>query len=132
MSAAGFAATYSAVPVQAPSGFSNIAMGGVNNSGQVAGYGTVGTTTQAFIGSPSASALIPLPSGWTSSQGIAINASSQVVGTVYNATTSAAFIGTTLGSAVIPLPPPPFLPGGFSSYVGSAINDFRAGIRDAE
>jgi hypothetical protein len=115
---AAFGANYVVVPVQIPNGFTNVAMSGINNSGQVAGYGTIGSTTQAFIGSPSGSATIPLPSGWTNATVSAISASGQVVGTVSNSgPATQAFIGTLAGSTVLPLPT------GRPAATGSALND---------
>ncbi len=67
------AGSYTVSVVQVPSGFPLRGMGGINNSGQVAGFVNTGTgaetfaTTQAFIGSPSGATLIPLPTGWISS-----------------------------------------------------------------
>ncbi|HEY1755325.1 MAG TPA: hypothetical protein VGG72_08005 [Bryobacteraceae bacterium] len=98
-----FAATYTVVVIPPPSGFTGVMMSGINNSGQVAGYGTIGGATQAFVGSPSGSTLIPLPSdAWITSQGVAINASGQVAGNIVGSN-ARAFIGTPAGSAVIPV-----------------------------
>jgi len=89
-------------------------MSGINNSGQVAGSGTNGAVTQAFVGSPSGSTVIPLPAGWTSASVYAINDSGQVAGGLNGG--QRAFVGTVSGSTAIPLPT-----GGISS-TGFAIN----------
>jgi hypothetical protein len=51
--------TYAVKVIPAPSGFTNVNMVGINNSGQVAGSGFSGTATQAFIGSPQGSVTVP-------------------------------------------------------------------------
>ena len=103
-SAAALATTsYSVTVIPLPSGFLGGLMQGINDSGQVEGFGNNGTTDQAFIGATSGSTAIPLPAGWTASYGFAVNASGQVAGYVYNGSYQA-FIGTTSGSMVIPLP----------------------------
>jgi hypothetical protein len=89
-------------------------MVGINNSGQVAGYGTVGLLPQAFVGSLSGSIAIPLPAGFTKTQGLAINASGQVAGDAGGNINFSGFIGTPNGSAVIPV-------SGFAN--GNAVND---------
>jgi len=122
MAMAGFAATYSVVVIPSPSGFTDVYMGGINSSGQVAvsAYASPGGSA-VFIGSASGITPVPLPSGWTSGTAFAVNTSGQVAGTVFNGTASAAFIGATSGSALIPLPNS--LPSsGFNSY-GYALND---------
>jgi hypothetical protein len=109
---------YSVEALSVPS-LSGIAVFGLNDLGQVAGYGYYATTDQyqAFIGTTSGSTLIPLPSGWTSALGYNINDSGQVAGWGYNSVgTEQGFIGTTGGSTAIPLLP------GASFAVGSGIN----------
>ena len=74
---------YSVSPIHFPSGFTNVSMCGINNSGQVAGYGANSADLQhAFIGTTSGSTTIPLPFGWSGAYGTAINASGQVAGYV--------------------------------------------------
>jgi hypothetical protein len=106
--------TVEVIPV--PSGFTAVNMSSINTSGQVAGFGTTGGITQAFLGSPSGSMAIPLPSGFTQSWGMAINGSGQVVGYGSNGTTTQAFIGTPSGSTAIPLP------SGWTWAEGLAVN----------
>lgn len=52
---------YLVEPVPAPTGLVDVSMSGINDSGQVVGYGFTGTTEQAFIGTVSGSAVLPLP-----------------------------------------------------------------------
>jgi uncharacterized membrane protein len=95
-------------------------MSGINNAGNVAGYGYNGMFFRAFIGSISGSTLIPLPPGWASAQGYAINNVGQVAGSggpSNDTTTYQAFIGTGSGASIIPLP------SGWSASDGVAIND---------
>ncbi len=66
--------------IQPPSGFTNVSMSGINNSGQVAVLGFNVAASQAFIGSPSGSNTIPLPAGWTTAFGWAINYAGQLAG----------------------------------------------------
>lgn len=118
-----FALTYSVVPILPPSGMTGVQMSGINDSGQVAGYGFLGpNVTQAFIGSPSGSLAIPLPAGWTSTQAVAINSAGQVAGTAANSTSKLAFIGTQSGVTFIPLPTGPMPTGDYGS-AGTALND---------
>src|SRR5580658_5358707 len=80
--------TYSVQMIQIPSGFcttcayGGATMIGINSSGQVAGtvFNSGGGPVQAFIGTTSGSALIPLPATWSGAQGAGINESGQVVG----------------------------------------------------
>jgi hypothetical protein len=119
MAAAAFGGpiTYSVAVIPAPSGFTNVVINGINDLGQVAGYGFNGSFNQAFIGSLSGGTAIPLPAGWTSSYGAAVNDSGQVAGYGYNGTAQQAFIGTTSGSSPIPFP------SGLTSSIGSAVNN---------
>jgi hypothetical protein len=116
-SAVALAGSYTVSVIPPPTGFTGSGMGGINNSGQVAGYGFNGSANQAFIGSPSGSAAIPFPSGWTSSEGNGINNLGQVAGFVANGGNNQAFVGTVSGSTVLPLPT------GWSVAYGNAIND---------
>jgi hypothetical protein len=100
ISAAVNAATYSVAVVPVPSGFSQTTMNGINNSGQVAGFGPSGGGSFAFLGNPQGSTPIPLPAGWSYVFSNAVNASGQVVGWGSNGV----FIGSPSGSAAIPLP----------------------------
>jgi len=90
---------------------------GINDSGQVVGYGYNGTAPQAFIGTAAGITPIPLPAGWTSSLAFGINDSGQVVGYVENATTSQAFIGTAAGLTPIAVP------AGWTISEATAINN---------
>lgn len=111
---------YSVSVIQIPSGFTAVTMTGINASGQAAGYGTIGGITQAFIGSPSGSAPIPVPvgSGWDFSQGYGINDSGQVVGAGrINFFNYQAFIGTAAGSTLVPIP------GGYAGSLGYGVNN---------
>jgi hypothetical protein len=110
--------SYSVVAIPAPKGFSSVVMSGLNDSGQVAGYGyNTSHLLQAFIGTTAGSTAIPLPPGWGETEGYAVNASGQVAGWGTNAGNSQAFIGTTAGSKPIPLP------AGFFYAIGLAVND---------
>src|SRR5580700_2869848 len=119
MTAFGQFPRYSVTVIPPPSGFTSVGMQGINNFGQVAGQGVNGTGTQAFIGSTSGSAPIPVPagSGWTSSFGEAVNNLGQIAGSGGNSSGGQAFIGTAAGSTVIPPP------AGSSGGVGYAVND---------
>ena len=82
-------------------------------SGQVRAH-----TYQAFIGTPSSSAAIPLLQGWNYALGAAVNNLGQVAGSVFGAASAnQAFIGTASGSTLIPLP------AGWTSSQGHAVND---------
>ena len=103
-----------------PSGFTITTAAGINNSGQVAGTGTNGSVTQAFVGSPSGSTLIPLPAGWTGSLGTALNASGAVTGTLTAPPDLRdGFIGTPSGATLLPQPQSQLYYGSFAT----AIND---------
>ena len=115
VSVAAFGATYSVAVIPAPSGLTIYNIIGINDSGQVAGTGSIGATNQAFIGSPSGSTAIPLLAGWRSSFGAGINNSGQMVGSVLGGL-GQAFIGTVAGGIVIPLP------AGWTSAGGIAVN----------
>jgi hypothetical protein len=124
--AVALAQSYTVSVISPPSGFTITSVSGINNSGQVAGSVTSGSTlsSQAFIGSPAGSVLIPMPSGWTYSYGNGINNPGQVTGLLTNVPTisvffgpSASFIGTASGSAAIPVP------SGWSGANALGIND---------
>ncbi len=100
--------TYTVAVIPAPSGLTIYNMVGINDSGQVAGTGSIGATRQAFIGSPSGSTAIP--GGYSYANGI--NDSGQVVGSG----NTQAFIGTVAGITLIPLP------AGWTSAGGTAVN----------
>jgi hypothetical protein len=119
-SAVALAGSYTVSVILPPSGFNIANMAGINNSGQAAGTAYTGTTSQAFIGSPSGSTLIPVPAGLSGAGGSGINNFGQVAGyggAGINPQVFRAFIGTTSGSTLIPLPT------GWTTASGSAIND---------
>ena len=109
----------SAVPL--PSGWTGGVGQGINEAGQVTGWGDNGFITQAFIGSTSGGSAIPLPSGFLFTGGFALNDSGEVVGdgSTRSGGPEQAFIGTTSGSTAIPLPS-----GATDAFAGSqSIND---------
>ncbi len=112
--------TYQVYVVLPPAGFTNVSMSGINNSGQVAGYGLNGTQNQAFIGSPFGSTAVPIPAGWSGTQAYTINESGQIAGYAINGNNNnyQAFIGTGTSAALIPLPS-----GWTGSTFGYGIND---------
>jgi hypothetical protein len=112
-----FAATYLVAVIPPPGGFTNVSLVGINNAGQFAGTGTLGSTPQAFIESLSGSSAIPLPPGWVSAVGVAINDTGQVAGYGNNGSTNQSFIGSASGSTPIPLPP------GSSFAFAQAVNN---------
>jgi hypothetical protein len=114
-----FAGSYAVQVIPPPSGFTIIAVTGINSSGQVGAYGFNGVANQAFIGSLAGSSAIPAPSGWTNVNSRAINEPGQVVGTGTppGTTLPQTFIGAPTGSVPIPLAP------GLMSENGSAINN---------
>jgi hypothetical protein len=116
ISTVAFAANYTVTAIPGPSGYVVDSVSGINNSGQVTGYANIGATTQAFIGSPSGSVVLPLLAGWTNMFGTGINASGQISGWGNTAASTLAFIGTASGSTALPLP------AGWSSAEGNAIN----------
>jgi hypothetical protein len=87
---------------------------GVNDSGQVAGYSTLG---QLVIGTTAGSTAFPTPSGWTGAIGQAVNNSGQIAGGLGGSSVNPAFITTTAGITPIPLP------SGALSAAGFAVND---------
>jgi hypothetical protein len=125
LSGAAFAQSYTVSVILPPSGFAISYVGGINNSGQVTGAVSNGTSLRAFIGSPSGSTLVSLPAGWASAEGNAINNLGQVAGEVGHGidpstdelSAGQAFIGTGSGASVIPLP------SGWATAQGVAIND---------
>jgi hypothetical protein len=118
-----FGAEYSVDVIPPPSGFTGISLvSGINNSGQVAGFGFNGNTTQAFIGSPEGSIPVPMPAGFTSAYAFAINDSGQVAGSAMTPEfpgpqVEQAFIGTPAGATLVPLPP------GFTYSEAYGVND---------
>ncbi len=106
-------------PIPLPAGWSVAVGDSINNSGQVAGWGSNGTTHQAFIGTAAGSTPIPLPAGWSNAYGNGLNNSGQVTGYAFNGggSTGQAFIGTAAGSTPIPLP------AGWSNSWGYGINN---------
>jgi hypothetical protein len=84
---AAFAGSAYTVQVIPPPSGRFISMSGINFSGQVAGSRMEESifTSQAFIGSPSGSTLIPLRGGFMFSEGTAINDSGQVAGSMGSA-----------------------------------------------
>jgi hypothetical protein len=90
---------------------------GVNDSGEVAGWGFLGTNERAFIGTASGSTAIPLLPGWTFSYGYGINVSGQVAGYGGPNSNTQAFIGTASGMTAIPLV------SGWHFAEGFSIND---------
>ncbi len=105
---------YSIAVIQSPIGWSNVDLSGINDSGQVVGWGYNGTNDQVFIATASGSIAVPLVSGWIGAAGDSINDSGQVTGFGLS---SQAFVGTSSGSAAIPLPV------GWSFSFGYAISD---------
>jgi hypothetical protein len=109
---------YTVQVIPPPSGLTFVQdMVGINTSGQVTGYGLTGYnghSTQAFIGSPSGSALIPLPPGITYSEGDAINDAGQVVSFMGNSFYAGLFLSTPPNSTFIPAP---------NIAIGGGIND---------
>jgi hypothetical protein len=109
---------YSIAPVKAPPpGITITSAFGLNNSGQITGTAATGTTAQAFIGSTSSFALIPLAPGSNFAEGFAINNLGQVTGAAIAQSSDPAFIGSTSGSSLIPLPSGDFF------GTGEGIND---------
>jgi hypothetical protein len=103
-----------------PNGFASgtLSLNGINDSGQVVGYGSNGTTYQSFIITTSGSAVIPLPLNWNTAFAFAINNAGQVTGYGDNGVTGEqAFVGTTSASTPIPIP------SGWSQSDGWSIND---------
>jgi uncharacterized protein (TIGR03437 family) len=97
--------TYSVSPIfPLPAGWTFAYANGINDSGQITGYGWNGTGYQAFIGTAADITLIPLPAGWTSAMPFGINNSGQIAGYVSIGSTVRAFIGTAAGITPIPLP----------------------------
>jgi hypothetical protein len=98
--------TYDVAVIPPPSGFTSVQMSGINDSGQVAGFGLAGNTVQAFVGSPQGSTPIPLPAGYTTTRAFGLNSSGQVAGWAGTTTSPRvrAFIGTPSGVNLIPLP----------------------------
>lgn len=124
VTASGGSFTYSVAVIPPPSGYVNVTMSGINNSGQVTGNGNSGgPNPQPFIASVAGNAAIPVPPGLASASVQGLNNAGQVVGYASygsnspNDTIFPAFIGTPSGSVVIPLP------AGWSSVAGLAIND---------
>src|ERR1035441_6268994 len=93
----GLCTEYSVNPIPLPAGWTSSFASGINNSGQVVGHVSNGTTSQAFIGTPASITPIPLPAGWTSAYALGINNLGQIVGYLYNGTTYQAFIGAAAG-----------------------------------
>jgi hypothetical protein len=106
---------YSVAVIPPPSGLEMVTMQGINDSGQVTGYGQLGITTRVFIATPSGSTIIPLPNGITGLYGVAINNSGQVACDSSN--NNQPFLCTASGATAIPLP------NGWTSAVAHAINE---------
>ena len=108
---------YSVTVIPAPSDLAMVTMQGINDSGQVTGFGQLGTI-RAFIATPSGSTLIPLPDGITALYGFAINNSGQAAcgGRTANNYVRP-FICTVSGTMAIPLP------NGWVSADAHAINE---------
>jgi hypothetical protein len=80
-------------------------MTGLNNNGQVVGYGLSGGLIQPFVTSVTSSASVPVPSPYESAYGYAINDSGQVAGIAYTGGSGQGFIGNTSGGSLIPVLP---------------------------
>jgi hypothetical protein len=118
ISTAGFAQTYSVVPIPPPSGTNAFVMTAINNLGQVAGNVVQnGFVSQPFIATASGVTMVPLPNGWSSAYAVAINNLGQVTGYIPSSAPSQAFIGSAAASVPIPFP------SGSSSAFGVGIND---------
>jgi uncharacterized membrane protein len=91
---------------------------GINDSGQITGFGSNGTNLQAFIGTAAGITPIPVPAGWTNAYAYGINNSGQITGTLADSRLGLrAFIGTAAGITLIPLP------AGWTYSEAQGIND---------
>ena len=109
---------YNVSTVPVPAGWGNVALVGINNSGQVAGYGSnpdrpaggvISDTYQAFVATVSSFSTIPIPAGLSNSVATGINSSGQVVGNGVDGTgNNHGFVGTPAGSTAIPVSSPFF------------------------
>jgi Putative binding domain, N-terminal len=112
--------TYTVAVIQIPTGYVNVTMSGINNSGQVTGNGnSPGPNSQPFIASPTGSAVIPVPPGLAYAWVEGLNNAGKVVGYALNGSNSIiqAFIGTSSGTTVIPLP------SGWTAAYALAVSD---------
>jgi hypothetical protein len=111
------ASSYTVATIPNPTGFVGLpSMSGINNAGQVAGFGYFNSTSPlAFVGSPGGSVQIPFSSV---ASAFAISNSSQVVGSfMYQQNGNQAFIGTTAGGTALPFPR------GWTNSGGYAVNN---------
>jgi len=99
------AAGSSAIPL--PAGWSSAYGYGINDFGQVAGWGyNANGISQAFIGTPAGSTAIPLPAGLSgNAEGYGINNFGQVASWANDPNgITQAFVGAPAGSTLVPLP----------------------------
>jgi hypothetical protein len=64
----GSAQVYSVTPIPQPAGWTYSRAQGINDSGQIVGWGGTDPTSQAFIATAAGITLIPLPAGWSSAK----------------------------------------------------------------
>ena len=102
-----------------PLGWSYLYAGfGINDFGQVVGWGYTGAIDQAFFYNGESAVPIPVPEGSLNSYGMCVNSSGEVAG---NGDTTA-FVGNITGTSAIPLPA-----GATTASVSEGcINDFGA------
>jgi hypothetical protein len=120
--------TYSVAAISTPN-WSNIHISGIDDNGQVAGYGSGG----AFIGSTSGYSIVPLPPGWSSATAYSINNSGQVTGYVNDGvagtgSTDQAYIGDASGSTLVPLPTGAYYSVGYAINGSGQVSGYVAGI----
>lgn len=108
--------TTGGIPIPLPDGWLEAFGQGINDKGEVAGYGYKGGVKLPFIGSAAASTAIPLPTGWTAAQAHGINNAGQVAGSG-GGVTGEGFIGTMSGVTIVPVPT------GWSSVSPITINN---------
>jgi uncharacterized membrane protein len=98
------AGSYTVTPITPPAGMTGVQMFGPNSSGQVAGTGTLGGGTFAFIASPLGSTIIPMPGGYSNAVANCIDDAGQVGGVVSIGAANVGFLGTASGISLIPVP----------------------------
>ncbi|HEY3823254.1 MAG TPA: hypothetical protein VGL82_01795 [Bryobacteraceae bacterium] len=110
--------TVAAIPI--PAGLTNTNIDGINDLGQVVGYGNNNSIIQSFISTTQGSMVVTPPSGWDAIVASGINDSGAVVGTGVNSSgVNQGFTGTTSG--ITPFPTP-------NGYTGDALEIY--GIND--
>ncbi len=90
----------------------------INNSGQVVGFGSDGTSTRGFMYNTDGTYTYLQPSGWVMAQATSINNSGQVVGYGSDGTTMKGFMFTIADGKYTEI-----LPSGWTSAEAYAIND---------